>query len=135
MKNLTAQQKRLFFCLIAELAILLVGTEFFNPFPISEIAQNEYMVIMTAVICFVSCIIGIACVAIYGIGQNDKGIFSNFNGALFVVSVLFTLIIPYLWQVINLIIVLMTVVFIVILNRKSSESWGFFLVLIKNKNI
>lgn len=130
MKNLMTQQKLLFLCLIAELFILLVGTEFFNPFPVSDIAQSEYMVIMTMVICFISCIIGIACVAIYGIGQNDKGIFSNFNGSLLVVSILITLIIPYLWQIINLIIVLMTVVFLIILNRKSSvQSWGLFLVL------
>ena len=121
MKNLK-KLKSLGICLIAELLILLVGTEFFSPFPVKNIGQSEYMVIMTMVVCFTSCLIGIVAVATYGIGQNDKGIYSNFNGSLIVVSLLITLIIPYLWQIINLIIVLMTVVFIVILNRKSSES-------------
>ena len=111
---------QLLFCLIAEVAILLVGLEFFNPFPIEEHSQGGYMFIMTRCICLFSLVIGIVAISLRGIGQKDKGVFSMFNGGLIVVSILLTLFIGSLWPIFDVIIIVMITVFIILEIKKSS---------------
>lgn len=108
--------KNLIFCLVAEIAILIIGLEFFNPFPIKEIREDQLMVLITLILYGLSCACGIFASIKSGLLQDN----THMTELLFLC--LFIAFLAPMWPIILGCIIIYTIVLLLLQNRKSSES-------------
>ena len=107
--------RQLIVCLIVELAVLLVGLEFFNPFPISELSDDHMMVSATFILYGLICGCGIF-TAIKS-GQTKDG---THISELILLSLFVSFIAP-MWPIILGSVMIYTIIMLIITRSKSSE--------------
>ena len=124
MKTKTNTKQSLLICLIVELVALLVGLEYFNPFQIEDFSEDKIMLRATIVLYLVTCGCGIFTAAKSKVFDDTTHMFE-----VIVLCGLLCFMAPK-WPIILGMISVFTFVMLIRKDRRSSESWGLFLVLI-----
>lgn len=128
MRKKITKSQILVFCLICEIAIFVLGMIYFNPFPIDNIKDSFFHVLMTILIYF-----AISGIVIW-IG-SIMGLFNKSNLLKVVVMAGFLVFLAPIWPIILGVLIVVTLTCMTVWKIKSSVLWGLFLVKWKNKNI
>ena len=117
MKSKYPNSKRLLLiCLIVELLTLLVGLEFFNPFPFNEISEDHAVVLATLLFFCISYAYAIFVTEITGVINTQKRM------GYITLACLFLCFVAPIWPILLGIIIVFTIVSLIIIKPKSSES-------------
>lgn len=112
----TNKKRSLMILLIVELATLVLGLEFFNPFPFSEISEDHATILMTFILFGLSYAYGIIAFEISGIMNTNKYM------GYFVLACLFLAFLSPIWPILLGAVIIFTIVLLITTNSKSSVS-------------
>ena len=110
------RKRSLLILLIVELATLVLGLEFFNPFPFSEISEDHDMILMTFILFGLSYAYGIVACEISNIMNTNKYM------GYFILACLFLAFVSPIWPILLGAVIIFTVVLLITTKSKSSVS-------------
>ena len=109
-------KRTLLICLIVELVTLVMGLEFFNPFPFSEIGEDHLMVFATFMLFGLSYAYGIIVADISGLINANK------HMGYFVLACLFLSFVSPIWPILLSVVIVFTIIMLVTTKHRSSKS-------------
>ena len=110
------KKRSLLTLLIVELTTLILGLEFFNPFPFSEISEDHTVILMTFILFGLSYAYGIIAAEISGIMNTNKYM------GYFVLACLFLAFVSPIWPILLGAVIVFTIVLLITTKSKSSVS-------------